>query len=104
MIPVAGIKVYDATSQGMVGNPSTPTNPQLLAKFASIGIGPGKTPSVTSNETIKTALQTGITEGEKLIDAKIANVGTNVNGWLVQTEGVRMEPSIFYAQLLPNMD
>jgi hypothetical protein len=89
MIPAAGIKVYDAISQGMVGNPSTPTDPQLLAKFASIGIGPGKTPTkeAATNSTLNAALQTGITEGENLIDAKIANVGTNVNGWLVQTEG-----------------
>ena len=84
-IPASGIKVYDEISQGMAGNPQTPPDPQLLAKFASIGIGPGKTPSVTSNETIKKALETGVTEGQKLINTKIANIGTNVNGWLVQT-------------------
>ncbi|MGC1929546.1 MAG: DUF1214 domain-containing protein, partial [Candidatus Nitrosopolaris sp.] len=65
-------------------NPQTlpPSDPQLLAKFASIGIGPGKTPSVTSNDTIKKALETGITEGQKLINAKVTNIGTLVNGWL----------------------
>jgi len=26
-------------------------------------------------------LQTGITEGQKMIDAEVANAGTNVNGW-----------------------
>lgn len=44
MIPAAGIKVYDAISEAMVGNPQSPPDPQLLSKFASIGIGPGKTP------------------------------------------------------------
>ncbi|MFZ0512355.1 MAG: DUF1214 domain-containing protein [Candidatus Nitrosopolaris sp.] len=81
MIPAAGIKVYDAISQAMVGNPQNPPDPQLLAKFVTMGIGPGKSPSAASNETIKTALQTGITEGEKLINAKVANFGTIVNGW-----------------------
>ena len=57
------------------------------AKFASIGIGPGKTPSnaAATNSTLNAALQAGVTEGEKLIKAKIANIGTPVNGWLLQT-------------------
>jgi hypothetical protein len=88
MIPAAGIKIYDAISQAMVGNPQTypPPDPQLLAKFASIGIGPGKTPSKTAatNGTLNAALQTGITEGEKLINTKIANLGTPKNGWLLR--------------------
>jgi hypothetical protein len=91
MIPAAGVKVYDAISQAMVGNPQTypPPDRQLLAKFASMGIGPGKTPSkeAASNSTLNAALQTGVTEGEKLINAKIANLGTSVNGWL-WTSGV----------------
>jgi hypothetical protein len=89
MIPAAGIRVYDAISQAMVGNPQTypPPDPQLLAKFASIGIGPGKTPSkaAATNSTLNTALQAGVTEGEKLVNAKVANIGTPVNGWLLQT-------------------
>ena len=72
----------------MVGNPQTLPPPEvgLLAKFASIGIGPGKTPSkeAATNSTLNAALQAGITQGEKLINAKIANVGTFVNGWNVQ--------------------
>jgi hypothetical protein len=55
----------------------------IISKLASIGIGPGKAPSTEANNTIKTALQTGITEGEKLIDAKWSNVRTVVNGWFV---------------------
>ncbi|MFZ0514674.1 MAG: DUF1254 domain-containing protein [Candidatus Nitrosopolaris sp.] len=85
-IPALGIKVYDLIDQAMAGNPQTPPDPPLFAKFKSIGIGPGKTPSVTSNETIKKTLETGITEGEKLINTKIANIGTNVNGWNLNTD------------------
>jgi len=87
LIPSSGIKVYDEISQGLVNNSPNPPDPQLLAKFDSIGIGPGKIPSkdATNNETIKKALEMGITEGEKLIDAKVANAGTKMNGWIVNT-------------------
>ena len=65
----------------MIGNPLNPPDPGIVAKIASIGIGPGKTPSTEATTTIKAALQTGITEGQKMIDAEVANAGANVNGW-----------------------
>lgn len=86
LIPTTGIKLYDELGQAMANNPLNPPDPGLLAKFASIGIGPGKTPSVEANDTIKTALETGIQEGEKLIDARIADIGTLVNGWSYNTQ------------------
>lgn len=67
----------------MIGNPLNPPDPGMVAKLASIGIGPGKTPSTEANATLKAALETSITEGQKMIDAKVAHIGTNVNGWLV---------------------
>ena len=70
----------------MIGNPLNPPDPVLVTKLASIGIGPGKIPSTEANDTIKTALQNGITEGQKLIDARVANIGTVVNGWLVNPQ------------------
>lgn len=82
-IPKSGIKVYDEISQGMVGNPPNPPDPQLSAKFATIGIGPGKVPSKEATDTIKAALQTGITEGQELMNAKWANIGQVMNGWNV---------------------
>ena len=81
LIAPTGIKMFDELSQAMVGNPLNPADPGLVTKLASIGIGPGKTPSTEANATIKAALQTGITKGQKMIDAEVANVGTNVNGW-----------------------
>jgi hypothetical protein len=83
LIAPTGIKIYDEISQAMIGNPLNPPDPVLVTKLAYIGIGPGKTPSTEANDTIKAALQTGITEGQKLIDAKVPNLGANVNGWLV---------------------
>ena len=72
----------------MRGNPLNPPDPVLVTKLASIGIGPGMTPSTEANDTIKQALQTGITEGEKLIAPQIPNLGTEVNGWRVTPAGV----------------
>jgi hypothetical protein len=86
LIPTTGIKIYDEISQAMIGNPLNPPDPELVTKLASIGIGPGKVPSTEANDTIKAALQTGIKEGQKMIDTKVANFGTNVNGWLLNTQ------------------
>jgi hypothetical protein len=86
LIAPTGIEIYDEISQAMIGNPLNPPDPELLIKLASIGIGPGKTPSTEANDTIKAALQTGITEGQKMIDIQVANLGTNVNGWHVNAQ------------------
>jgi hypothetical protein len=101
LIPTTGIKIYDEIAAAMIGNPLNPRDPVLVTKLASIGIGPGKTPSTQSNDTIKAALQTGITEGQKLIDAKVANAGTVVNGWLLTPQtGVYGADYLFRAALL----
>lgn len=86
LIPTTGIKIYDEISQDMVDNPPPAADSEVLAQFATIGIGPGLTPSDTKNDTIIVALENGITEGEKLIDAKVQNIGMKVNGWLVNLD------------------
>ena len=58
-----------------------PPEPELVKKLASIGIGPGKTPSGEDNDTIKQVLQTGIQEGEKMISSQLASVREVINGW-----------------------
>jgi hypothetical protein len=88
VIPTTGIKIYDEIGLAMHGNPLNPPDPALVTKFASIGIGPDMTPSTEANDTTKQALQTGITEGEKLIAAKVPNLGTEVNGWRVSPAGL----------------
>ena len=82
LISPTGIKIFDEIGAAMVGNPLNPPDPVLVTKLASIGIGPGKVPSSEANDTIKAALQAGITEGQKLIDARVTNLGPVVNGWL----------------------
>ena len=102
LIAPTGIKIFDEIGAAMMGNPLNPPDPVLVTKLASIGIGPGKAPSTEANDTIKTALQNGITEGQKLIDAKVANFGTVVNGWLVNTQtGVYGTDYLFRAASCP---
>jgi hypothetical protein len=86
LIAATGIEIFDEIGAAMIGNPLNPPDPVLVTKLASIGIGPGKVPSTEANDTIKTALQFGITEGQKMIDARVANFGTVVNGWLANAQ------------------
>jgi hypothetical protein len=65
----------------LVYNPHSQNDSAVVAKFEAIGTGPGKTPSTQTNETIRKALENGIVEGEKLIDARIPVLGADVNGW-----------------------
>jgi hypothetical protein len=81
LIPTTGIKIYDEISRDMADNSHPQNDSAVVAKFETIGIGPGMTPSTQTNETIRQALDKGIAEGEKLIDARIQELGANVNGW-----------------------
>jgi hypothetical protein len=81
----------------MIGNPLNPPDLGLVTKLASIGIGPGKTPSTEDNATTKAALQTGITEGQKMINARVANAGMNVNGWMYAITGLYGTDYLFRA-------
>jgi hypothetical protein len=86
LIPTTGIKIFDEISQDMADNPPPAADSEVMAKFVTIGIGPGLTPSDTKNDTIKAALENGIAEGEKLIDEQVQNIGMKVNGWLVNLD------------------
>ncbi len=86
LIPATGIKIYDEISKDMAYNQPPAADSGVIAKFATMGIGPDMSPSETQNETIKSALDNGITEGEKLIDEKIQGLGMRVNGWDVNLE------------------
>jgi len=80
-IPTIGIELFDELGQAMVGNLLNPPDPILVSKLKSIGIGIGKTPSTEANDTIKYALETGISKADKLIKSEINTFGTTVNGW-----------------------
>jgi len=97
LIAPTGIKIYDEIGQAMIDNPLNPPDPGLVAKLASIGIGPGRTPSTQANATIKAALQTGITEAQNMINARAANVGNKVNGWQFSITGLYGTDYLFRA-------
>ena len=80
-MPTTGAKIFDELGNDMIDNPPFEDDAGAVAKFEMIGIGPGLTPSTTKNETILKALEQGIIVGEKMIDEKIAHLGSVVNGW-----------------------
>ena len=86
LIPTTDIKIFDEISKDMADNQPPVADSEVLIKFDSIGIGPDLTPSDTKNDTIRAGLENGIAEGEKLIDAKIQNLGMKINGWLVNLD------------------
>jgi hypothetical protein len=96
-IPTTGIKIFDEIGTAMTGNPLNPAEPALVKKFASIGIGPGMTPSTQANDTVKQALEMAIQEGEKLISAQVPNLGTVVNGWGITSTGLYGTDYLFRA-------
>ena len=81
-VPKLGIKVFDEISLYMKDNMPPSNESNLLQKFATIGVGPGKIPSVeVKNTTILNALNTSIPEAEKLITARTINTAESPNGW-----------------------
>jgi len=80
-IPKTGIKIFDEIGMDMVENPPYNYDEKVIAKSKSVGIGPDLKPSLTTNVTIKKSLERGIINGERLIDQKVANLGSKVNGW-----------------------
>jgi len=82
-IPETGIAIYDEIGKDIAKNPPPQAESAVLDKFKTIGIGPGLTPSQSADDTMKQALEKGITNGQQLIDEKVLNIGPVVNGWLI---------------------
>jgi len=81
LIPATGIKIYDEIGEDIADNMPPQADSAVLVKFKTIGVGPGLAPSQSANESIKQALENGITSGEQLIAEEVKNIGTTVNGW-----------------------
>lgn len=88
LISKTGIAIYDEIGKDMSDNPPPEDDSDVIAKFKSIGIGAGKTPSQTANDTIKKALEAGIIAGEQIINQKVQNLGTIVNGWSISSMNI----------------
>lgn len=60
--------------------PTHPSEVELRERFAKIGVEPGKTIDVSSlSDQMKAALQAGMNEGQKEIDARRAGLGGNID-------------------------
>ena len=64
--------------------PAAPNETEIRAKLASIGIGPGKTFSF-KDLPLKQKLEVliGLKQGQKKVEAAVANAGKAINGWRV---------------------
>jgi hypothetical protein len=88
LIPKTGIAIYDEISNDIANNTPPQADSVILAKFKSIGIGPGLMPSKIVNDTIKNSLEDGITAGEQIINQKVQNLGTTINGWSISSMNI----------------
>lgn len=64
--------------------PPAPNETEIRAQLASIGVGPGKTfnfKDLPLKQKLEIAI--GLKQGKNKVDAAVANVGVNVNGWNV---------------------
>jgi hypothetical protein len=84
----SGLGFYDAMDALMAGNPAPRSERPLLRLFASVGIGPGRTPSTGRlDPATRAGLLAGLAEGRR----ELARYGRRIraisqrlhNGWLV---------------------
>jgi hypothetical protein len=67
--------------------PATPDEQDVRAKLARIGVGPGKTFDFEDlSLEHKAEIALGMKEGEKKVEAKVAAMGADVNGWRVSSD------------------
>ena len=63
--------------------PTHPSEAELMARFARIGIGAGEPfDAETLDEELRGAIQTGVTAARETMAAKARTVGKKVNGWM----------------------
>ncbi len=79
-----GLQFYDELGAALQDDLPPEAESPLLTLFAQVGIGPNRRPSqeVKDQATID-GLKQAILEGDRLIDQKVSNLGTTVNGWKV---------------------
>jgi hypothetical protein len=81
-----GAVFFDELGDALARNPpSTDEDRAELARFASLGIGPGLRPTEGAGEAIEAALEAGVTAGAARIAAAAANAEV-VNGWTVHLD------------------
>ena len=81
-VDAAGIKFFDEMCEALKENPPPAQESELLTQFQTIGVGPGRVPSVeVKDPQVLAALTSSVKMTEKLISEKLDNLGQKVNGW-----------------------
>lgn len=78
---------YSRLAAEMAANPPAPADAPMVAKLARLGIRPGKAFDINDvSPDVAKALQQSVSEGQKQIQAAVAHLGKDVNGWRVATD------------------
>jgi hypothetical protein len=79
-----GLQFYDELGAALQDDPPPEDEYPLLTRFGQVGIGLNRRPSqeIQDQATID-GLKQAILEGERLIEQKVSNLPTTVNGWTV---------------------
>ena len=80
----SSLQFYDELGAALQDDPPPEDEYPLLTRFAQVGIGLNRRPSreIQDQATID-GLKQAILEGQQLIDQKVSNLETTVNGWTV---------------------
>jgi hypothetical protein len=80
----SSLQFYDELGAALQDDLPPEDESSLLSLFAQVGIGPHRRPSKeVKDPVILDGLKQAISEGDRLIDQKVSNLGTMVNGWTV---------------------
>jgi hypothetical protein len=83
----AGLGFYDELGDALAINPPVDAYERTtVARFARLGIGPGRHPSTEVHDpAVRAALLAGITKGEAQLTAASGKAARSVDGWVVST-------------------
>ncbi len=83
----AGLGFYDELGDALAINPPVDAYERAtVARFARLGIGPGRHPSTEVHDpAVRAALLAGITKGEAQLTAASGKAARSVDGWVVST-------------------
>ena len=66
----------------LVTNPPEPDDPELMARLAGLGVGPGATFNMNDfDDDVRTAIEEGVAEARQAVHDEEPKLGERVNGW-----------------------
>ncbi len=66
----------------LVANPPEPDDPELMARLAGLGVGPGATFNINDfDDDVRTAIGEGVAEARQAVHDEEPKLGERVNGW-----------------------